>query len=98
MKGKIPFTDEQLAAMKVSYIVGASLEALGFEFGVDKMVVSRRLKWMGVQLRPRGCPIGHRKPSERQRAKDLFAGGMNKHQISKEMHVCLRTVYRYLES
>jgi hypothetical protein len=98
MRGKIEFTDEQLAGMKVSYLVGASLEALSFEYGVSKMVIWRRLKGMGVKLRPVGCPTGNRKPEIRRQAKDMLAAGHRKQDIAKALHVGLRTVYRYLEA
>lgn len=98
MKGQIPFTDEQLASMKVSYLVGASLDAVALEFGVDRMAVSRRLKSMGVKMRRPGSPRGPRKTEYRQKARALLDAGHGIHGIAQLMGVGIRTVYRYLEN
>lgn len=98
MKNEIPFSESQLADMAASYKAGASLEAVGLEFGVTKTVVARRLEQMGVKRRPVGCPIGSRTTEKSAEAKRLFAEGFGPKQIASKMHVCLRSAYRYLEN
>jgi len=97
MKNEILFSDEQLAAKASSYKDGASLEAVALEFGVSKSVVTRRLEQLGVSRRPVGCPIGSRTTEKSAEAKRLLAEGFGPKKIASKMHVCLRSVYRYLE-
>lgn len=53
-KGVIPFTDEQLAAMGSSYMLGATIEELAKRYGISSTSVNCRLSTMGVQIRKSG--------------------------------------------
>lgn len=96
MNGPIEFTDHQLQAMAASYRAGASLDAVGLEFGISKTAVVRRLSAMGVERRPVGFPPGTRSRAKGDEARRLLASGLSKQEIARKMHVCLRTVYRHL--
>lgn len=53
-KRYIEFTTEQLQALGESYAAGSSLRQLSASYGISESVVSRRLKAMGVAVRPTG--------------------------------------------
>jgi len=98
MNGPIEFTREQLLQMCRSYRAGASLEALGMEYGISKTAVSRRLKAHGVKLRPRGSPLGGRSSAAKDAILKLLEKGKTLQQIAEYMSVTVRTIYRRLES
>lgn len=50
----IPFTTEQLDAMKAMYLAGNGVTAISDKYGIAPSTVRNRLSSMGVEARPRG--------------------------------------------
>lgn len=82
----IEFTPEQLNAMGASYEAGATLRALSARYGISESVVSRRLKAMGVAVRPTGrsWSITDELMNRGQALKD---SGMTWAQVGKEVGI-----------
>lgn len=98
MKCLIPFTDAQLQYMFACYAKGASLEAIGLEFGVSKMVVLRRMKDAGIPRRRRGSPLRKKDLSKAEEIRKLLAQGIKKAEICERLSICVRTYYRRLQA
>jgi hypothetical protein len=52
----IPFSDEQHQRMIDMYISGATSMAVAGVFGIGQKTVLRRLRTLGVKIRPKGNP------------------------------------------
>lgn len=54
----IPFTAEQLEDIRHQYVdLGRSAKSIGEQYGVDAMVIFRRLKSLGAKIHAKGRPM-----------------------------------------
>lgn len=97
MKSEIPFTPDQLKAMFASYASGASLEAVGFEFGISKSAVLRRMQNAGIPRRRKGSPLRKKDLTKAAVIRELLAEGVSRDEICHRLGIHLRTYYRRLK-
>jgi hypothetical protein len=96
MNGPIPFTKEQLEAMRDSYIAGSTIYALSVEYGISSTAVRDRLIAEKVRIRPRGSRKGKRDPRAADAIRALRKAGLKVEEICHEFGICERTYYRRL--
>lgn len=53
-KSYVQYSDEQLRAMRDSYVGGKNIYQISLEYGIDAQAVRRRLLAMGADMRTRG--------------------------------------------
>lgn len=82
----IPFTSEQLEAMKTAYLANESPQKIADRFGISPATLRSRLRDMGVELHPRG-PIRRTVPQVIEDALALKAAGAEWPQIQELLGV-----------
>lgn len=96
MRIAIKFELKQERALCNSYVSGASIESLAFEYGVSTTVIRRILKTNEIQFRPRGAPKSKVNPTTVAKAKSLRSMGLTIDRASCVMGVSERTYRRLL--
>jgi transposase-like protein len=96
MRIAIKFELKQERALCSSYVSGASIESLAFEYGVSTTVIRRILKMNEIQFRPRGAPKSKVNPTTVAKAKSLRSMGLTIDRASCVMGVSERTYRRLL--